>query len=163
MTALEPQVLSLLRMWCRAQALSSSQCPLSTLISLLDHGRTCADIHCSSSGLSLQDQALRYLLSRPWAPILVSLLTRLSCRWFLLETVVFLMGGGVSGPLGQLSGFPSYRKTIYGPNVIGIPVKSYLQLLVDEVKRPPHTHTPGSPTAAYLRMGQCPPQPERSG
>ncbi|XP_050010124.1 polyamine-transporting ATPase 13A2 isoform X5 [Alexandromys fortis] len=28
------------------------------------------------------------------------------------------------------------RKTIYGPNVIGIPVKSYLQLLVDEALNP---------------------------
>lgn len=27
----------------------------------------------------------------------------------------------------------SYRKTIYGPNVISVPVKSYPQLLVDEV------------------------------
>lgn len=26
-----------------------------------------------------------------------------------------------------------YRKTIYGPNIIAVPVKSYLQLLVDEV------------------------------
>ncbi|XP_063144149.1 polyamine-transporting ATPase 13A2 isoform X6 [Rattus norvegicus] len=55
-------------------------------VSLLDHGRACDDIHCSSSGLSLQDQAV--------------------------------------------------RKTIYGPNVIGIPVKSYLQLLVDEALNP---------------------------
>ncbi|XP_076421685.1 polyamine-transporting ATPase 13A2 isoform X8 [Peromyscus maniculatus bairdii] len=55
-------------------------------VSLLDHGRTCDDIHCSRSGLSLQDQAV--------------------------------------------------RKTIYGPNVIGIPVKSYLQLLVDEALNP---------------------------
>ncbi|XP_029395864.1 cation-transporting ATPase 13A2 isoform X5 [Mus pahari] len=55
-------------------------------VSLLDHGRTCDDIHCSSSGLSLQDQAT--------------------------------------------------RKTIYGPNVIGIPVKSYLQLLADEALNP---------------------------
>ncbi|GAB1289161.1 Polyamine-transporting ATPase 13A2 [Apodemus speciosus] len=55
-------------------------------VSLLDHGRTCNDIHRSSSGLSLQDQAV--------------------------------------------------RKTIYGPNVIGIPVKSYPQLLVDEALNP---------------------------
>lgn len=55
-------------------------------VSLLDHGRACDEIHCSSSGLSLQDQAV--------------------------------------------------RKTIYGPNVIGIPVKSYLQLLVDEALNP---------------------------
>ncbi|XP_057639782.1 polyamine-transporting ATPase 13A2 isoform X2 [Chionomys nivalis] len=55
-------------------------------VSLLDHGRTCDDIHHSRSGLSLQDQAV--------------------------------------------------RKTIYGPNVIGIPVKSYLQLLVDEALNP---------------------------
>lgn len=55
-------------------------------VSLLDHGRACDDIHCSSSGLSLQDQTV--------------------------------------------------RKTIYGPNVIGIPVKSYLQLLVDEALNP---------------------------
>ncbi|XP_075802719.1 polyamine-transporting ATPase 13A2 isoform X7 [Microtus pennsylvanicus] len=55
-------------------------------VSLLDHGRTCDDIHRSRSGLSLQDQAV--------------------------------------------------RKTIYGPNVIGIPVKSYLQLLVDEALNP---------------------------
>ncbi|XP_052572403.1 polyamine-transporting ATPase 13A2 isoform X3 [Peromyscus californicus insignis] len=55
-------------------------------VSLLDHGRTCDDIHCSRSGLSLQDQAV--------------------------------------------------RKTIYGPNVIGIPVKSYLQLLADEALNP---------------------------
>ncbi|XP_029332375.1 cation-transporting ATPase 13A2 isoform X2 [Mus caroli] len=55
-------------------------------VSLLDHGRTCDDIHCSSSGLSLQDQAT--------------------------------------------------RKTIYGPNVISIPVKSYLQLLADEALNP---------------------------
>lgn len=55
-------------------------------VSLLDHARACDDIHCSSSGLSLQDQAV--------------------------------------------------RKTIYGPNVIGIPVKSYLQLLVDEALNP---------------------------
>ncbi|XP_040613462.1 polyamine-transporting ATPase 13A2 isoform X4 [Mesocricetus auratus] len=55
-------------------------------VSLLDYGRTCDDILCSRSGLSLQDQAV--------------------------------------------------RKTIYGPNVIGIPVKSYLQLLVDEALNP---------------------------
>lgn len=55
-------------------------------VSLLDHGRTCDDIHRSSSGLSLQDQAV--------------------------------------------------RKVIYGPNVIGIPVKSYPQLLVDEALNP---------------------------
>ncbi|OBS67654.1 hypothetical protein A6R68_03815 [Neotoma lepida] len=55
-------------------------------VSLLDHGRTCDDIHCSRSGLGLQDQAV--------------------------------------------------RKTIYGPNVISIPVKSYLQLLVDEALNP---------------------------
>ncbi|XP_052033882.1 polyamine-transporting ATPase 13A2 isoform X6 [Apodemus sylvaticus] len=55
-------------------------------VSLLDHGRTCDDIHRSRSGLGLQDQAV--------------------------------------------------RKTIYGPNVIGIPVKSYLQLLVDEALNP---------------------------
>lgn len=30
----------------------------------------------------------------------------------------------------------SYRKAIYGPNVISVPVKSYLQLLVDEVGCP---------------------------
>lgn len=46
------------------------------------------------------------------------------------------MESGVVDTLGQLGGLPSYRKTIYGPNVIGIPVKSYLQLLVDEVKDP---------------------------
>lgn len=46
------------------------------------------------------------------------------------------MGSGVADTLGQLGGLPFYRKTIYGPNVIGIPVKSYLQLLVDEVKDP---------------------------
>ncbi|XP_029084795.1 cation-transporting ATPase 13A2 isoform X3 [Monodon monoceros] len=51
-------------------------------VSLLDHGRTCDDLHCSSTGLSLQDQTV--------------------------------------------------RKTIYGPNVISVPVKSYPQLLVDE-------------------------------
>ncbi|XP_035583248.1 polyamine-transporting ATPase 13A2 isoform X3 [Zalophus californianus] len=51
-------------------------------VSLLDHGRTCDNIHRSCSGLSLQDQTV--------------------------------------------------RKTIYGPNVIGVPVKSYPQLLVDE-------------------------------
>ncbi|XP_036033957.1 polyamine-transporting ATPase 13A2 isoform X6 [Onychomys torridus] len=55
-------------------------------VSLLDHGRTCDDIHCSRSGLSLQDQAV--------------------------------------------------RKTVYGSNVISIPVKSYLQLLVDEALNP---------------------------
>nr|XP_004657661.2 polyamine-transporting ATPase 13A2 isoform X2 [Jaculus jaculus] len=55
-------------------------------VSLLDHGRTCEDIHCSRSGLSLKDQAV--------------------------------------------------RKTIYGPNVISIPVKSYPQLLVDEALSP---------------------------
>ena len=27
----------------------------------------------------------------------------------------------------------SYRKAVYGPNVISVPVKSYPQLLVDEV------------------------------
>ncbi|XP_047648039.1 polyamine-transporting ATPase 13A2 isoform X3 [Phacochoerus africanus] len=51
-------------------------------VSLLDHGRTCDDIHRSCTGLSLQDQTV--------------------------------------------------RKTIYGPNMISVPVKSYLQLLVDE-------------------------------
>ncbi|XP_039084969.1 polyamine-transporting ATPase 13A2 isoform X2 [Hyaena hyaena] len=55
-------------------------------VSLLDHGRTCEDVHRSCSGLSLQDQAV--------------------------------------------------RKTIYGPNVIGVPVKSYPQLLVDEALNP---------------------------
>ncbi|XP_068395111.1 polyamine-transporting ATPase 13A2 isoform X4 [Eschrichtius robustus] len=55
-------------------------------VSLLDHGRTCDDLHCSSTGLSLQDQTV--------------------------------------------------RKTIYGPNVISVPVKSYLQLLVDEALNP---------------------------
>ncbi|XP_020951083.1 probable cation-transporting ATPase 13A2 isoform X7 [Sus scrofa] len=51
-------------------------------VSLLDHGRTCDDIHRSCTGLSLQDQTV--------------------------------------------------RKTIYGPNMISVPVKSYFQLLVDE-------------------------------
>ncbi|KAM8788255.1 polyamine-transporting ATPase 13A2 isoform 3-T3 [Rhynchonycteris naso] len=51
-------------------------------VSLLDHGRTCDDIHRSRSGLGLQDQTM--------------------------------------------------RKTIYGPNVIRVPVKSYPQLLIDE-------------------------------
>ncbi|XP_035583247.1 polyamine-transporting ATPase 13A2 isoform X2 [Zalophus californianus] len=55
-------------------------------VSLLDHGRTCDNIHRSCSGLSLQDQTV--------------------------------------------------RKTIYGPNVIGVPVKSYPQLLVDEALNP---------------------------
>uniref|UniRef100_A0A8C6R5X6 Polyamine-transporting ATPase 13A2 n=1 Tax=Nannospalax galili TaxID=1026970 RepID=A0A8C6R5X6_NANGA len=55
-------------------------------VSLLDHGRTCDDIHCSRSGLGPQDQAM--------------------------------------------------RKTVYGPNEISIPVKSYLQLLVDEALNP---------------------------
>ncbi|XP_051029705.1 polyamine-transporting ATPase 13A2 isoform X2 [Phodopus roborovskii] len=55
-------------------------------VSLLDCGRTCDDMHCSRSGLGLQDQAV--------------------------------------------------RKAIYGPNVITIPVKSYLQLLADEALNP---------------------------
>ncbi|XP_051027153.1 polyamine-transporting ATPase 13A2 isoform X2 [Acomys russatus] len=55
-------------------------------VSLLDQGRTCDEIHCSRSGLSLQDQAM--------------------------------------------------RKAVYGPNMISIPVKSYLQLLVDEALNP---------------------------
>ncbi|XP_047648041.1 polyamine-transporting ATPase 13A2 isoform X5 [Phacochoerus africanus] len=55
-------------------------------VSLLDHGRTCDDIHRSCTGLSLQDQTV--------------------------------------------------RKTIYGPNMISVPVKSYLQLLVDEALNP---------------------------
>ncbi|XP_059997268.1 polyamine-transporting ATPase 13A2 isoform X1 [Lagenorhynchus albirostris] len=55
-------------------------------VSLLDHGRTCDDLHCSSTGLRLQDQTV--------------------------------------------------RKTIYGPNVISVPVKSYPQLLVDEALNP---------------------------
>uniref|UniRef100_A0A8C5XNS7 Polyamine-transporting ATPase 13A2 n=1 Tax=Microcebus murinus TaxID=30608 RepID=A0A8C5XNS7_MICMU len=55
-------------------------------VSLLDHGRTCDDIHGSHSGLSLQEQTV--------------------------------------------------RKAVYGPNVISIPVKSYLQLLVDEALNP---------------------------
>ncbi|KAM6217621.1 polyamine-transporting ATPase 13A2 [Rhynchocyon petersi] len=55
-------------------------------VSLLDHGRTCDDVHHSRSGLGLQDQTV--------------------------------------------------RKTIYGPNVISVPVKSYLQLLVDEALNP---------------------------
>lgn len=52
----------------------------------------------------------------------------------LLGTLASSVESGVVDTLGQLGGFCSYRKTIYGPNVIGIPVKSYLQLLVDEVK-----------------------------
>ncbi|XP_004425686.1 PREDICTED: probable cation-transporting ATPase 13A2 [Ceratotherium simum simum] len=55
-------------------------------VSLLDHGRTCDDIHGSRSGLGLHDQTV--------------------------------------------------RKTIYGPNVISVPVKSYPQLLVDEALNP---------------------------
>ncbi|XP_028011320.2 polyamine-transporting ATPase 13A2 isoform X4 [Eptesicus fuscus] len=55
-------------------------------VSLLDHGRTCDDIHHARSGLGLQDQTA--------------------------------------------------RKAIYGPNVISVPVKSYLQLLVDEALNP---------------------------
>ncbi|XP_037354959.1 polyamine-transporting ATPase 13A2 isoform X2 [Talpa occidentalis] len=51
-------------------------------VSLLDHGRTCDEVHHTRPGLSLQDQAV--------------------------------------------------RKIIYGPNEISVPVKSYLQLLVDE-------------------------------
>lgn len=100
---------------------------------------------------------MRYLLSQPWVPIMLFLPTCLSSRWCLLGTVVSLMGSGVSGPLGQLSGLPSYRKTIYGPNVIGIPVKSYLQLLVDEVKDPGVAHS------SLPSRGQCPSQPERPG
>lgn len=53
----------------------------------------------------------------------------------LLGTLASPVESGVVDTLGQLGGFSCfYRKTIYGPNVIGIPVKSYLQLLVDEVK-----------------------------
>ncbi|KAF6344040.1 ATPase cation transporting 13A2 [Rhinolophus ferrumequinum] len=52
-------------------------------VSLLDHGRTCDDIHHSRLGLGLQDQTV--------------------------------------------------RRAIYGPNVISVPVKSYPQLLLDEV------------------------------
>lgn len=59
--------------------------------------------------------------------------------------------------LGQLSGLLSYRKTIYGPNVIGIPVKSYLQLLVDEVK-----HLVSATHGRLSEWGQWP-QPERPG
>ncbi|XP_012577539.1 PREDICTED: probable cation-transporting ATPase 13A2 [Condylura cristata] len=55
-------------------------------VSLLDHGRTCDEVHHTRCGLSLQDQAV--------------------------------------------------RKTIYGPNEISVPVKSYLQLLVDEALNP---------------------------
>ncbi|XP_006883756.1 PREDICTED: probable cation-transporting ATPase 13A2 [Elephantulus edwardii] len=55
-------------------------------VSLLDHGRTCDDIHHSRSGLDLQDHTV--------------------------------------------------RKTVFGPNVITVPVKSYLQLLVDEALNP---------------------------
>ncbi|XP_045660226.1 polyamine-transporting ATPase 13A2 isoform X4 [Ursus americanus] len=55
-------------------------------VSLLDHGRTCDDVHRSCSGLTLQDQTV--------------------------------------------------RKTVYGPNVISVPVKSYPQLLVDEALNP---------------------------
>uniref|UniRef100_A0A8C4M8H5 Polyamine-transporting ATPase 13A2 n=1 Tax=Equus asinus TaxID=9793 RepID=A0A8C4M8H5_EQUAS len=55
-------------------------------VSLLDHGRTCDDIHHSRSGLGPHDQTV--------------------------------------------------RKTIYGPNVISVPVKSYPQLLVDEALTP---------------------------
>lgn len=58
-------------------------------VSLLDHGRTCDDIHRSCTGLSLQDQTV--------------------------------------------------RKTIYGPNMISVPVKSYFQLLVDETRKQSQT------------------------
>lgn len=133
---LEPQVLSLLRMGCGAQAPSPRLSPLH--LSLLEHGRTCDDILCSSSGLSLQDQAVRYLLPALGChPALPSHPHSCLPLW----TVVSLMESGVCGTLGQLSGLPSYRKTIYGPNVIGIPVKSYLQLLADEVKHPGGAHS----------------------
>ncbi|MEJ1273319.1 hypothetical protein NN561_004183 [Cricetulus griseus] len=52
------------------------------------------------------------------------------------QALVSPVESGVVDTLGQLGGLPSYRKTIYGPNVIGIPVKSYLQLLVDEALNP---------------------------
>uniref|UniRef100_A0A8D0GHI4 Cation-transporting ATPase n=1 Tax=Sphenodon punctatus TaxID=8508 RepID=A0A8D0GHI4_SPHPU len=55
-------------------------------VSVLDEDLTCADIHLSQSGLSLQDHSI--------------------------------------------------RKKAYGPNVIDVPVKSYLRLLVDEVLNP---------------------------
>lgn len=82
---------------------------------------------------------MRYALPWPWAPIL--LLLPFSClpvgassgHWF-------AQWKGASDTLAQFAGFP-YRKTVYGPNVISIPVKSYLQLLVDEVKDPGVTHS----------------------
>ncbi|KAG8506606.1 Cation-transporting ATPase 13A2 [Galemys pyrenaicus] len=55
-------------------------------VSLLDHGRTCDDVHHARPGLSPQDQAV--------------------------------------------------RRAVYGPNEISVPVKSYLQLLVDEAVNP---------------------------
>lgn len=107
------------------------------LISLLDQGRTCNEIHCSRSGLSLQAQAMRYVLPQPWGLILHLLPSLLSSIWYLFGTLVCPVESGVSE---QFGGLP-YRKTVYGPNVISIPVKSYLQLLVDEVKDPAVTHS----------------------
>lgn len=42
-------------------------------------------------------------------------------------------GPAAAAPSISSPGRFSYRKTIYGPNVISVPVKSYPQLLVDEV------------------------------
>lgn len=42
-------------------------------------------------------------------------------------------GPAATAPSIFWPGHFSYRKTIYGPNVISVPVKSYPQLLVDEV------------------------------
>lgn len=107
--------------------------------SLLDQGRTCADVHRSRSGLSPQDQAVRWALLGPrdpgsWglglflrAPVFLSLAFPghlHSCHWAGLATA--------APPHRQLS-LCSCRKIIYGPNVIGVPVKSYPQLLLDEV------------------------------
>lgn len=134
---------------CRAQALSPAQVPL--LPSLLDQGRTCDDIHHSRSGLGLHDHAVRCV--PPWTrgalrtggaclapqPQLLPLSSHLpplglgfpSCK-------VRSFGHPRRGRLAQppssdTSPFSSCRKTVYGPNVISVPVRSYPQLLVDEV------------------------------
>lgn len=50
-----------------------------------------------------------------------------------MRSSIALGGPSCYCPSISSPGHFSYRKTIYGPNVIGVPVKSYPQLLVDEV------------------------------
>ena len=85
--------------------------------SVLNEEWTCSDLYRFQSGLSPLEQNSRY--------------TR-------VYGVIILCEGSGSPALVLMNYFFVYlrsRQQVYGPNLITVPVKSYMSLLVDEVRR----------------------------